>query len=321
MTTALVMISTEVTAVIAVLIDGIIASQLLGEDVYAGISLLRPFISMLLVLAGFLSTGCTAVCSKLVTQGRRDEANGVFHLATLLALAGSVASILFCLLFPSLVLRLCGVPLDRSSELVPYMYEYLHGYLTGIAPLLLIQVAGPILVIDGDRRIFTVSSIVLCASDIIGDLLNVFVFHKGAFGMGIATSIGYVMQFLVILFAFIFRKGYFQLSLRRFNPSCLKDLAEYGIPTLFKSIAETLRDVLLNYINIIVAISFIAVAARGIQSDISQLLLCIPIGLGGTLNTMASVYYSAKDRIGLQRPGGRRPVYLFYPMDVRGAGV
>ena len=300
LTTALAMIFTEITGVIAILTDGIISSQFLGVELYAGISLLRPFARILLVLAGFLSNGCTAVCARLVTQGKRKEANTAFNLTILLALIGSAALILFCLLFPTTTLRLCGVPLTRSPDLIPYMYEYLHGYLIGIVPLLLIQVIGPILVMDGGKRVFIVSAIVLCITDIIGDLLNVFVFHGGAFGMGAATSIGYIMQMLVLLFSLIFRKGYFHPSFKCFRTSYLKGLFTYGMPTFAKGVCTTLREVLFNYINIIFALSNIAIAARGIQGDLFMLLYCIPTGLGKTMITMAGVYYRANDRRGMQ---------------------
>ena len=301
LTTALAMTFTEATGVVAVLIDGIIASQFLGEELFAGISLLRPFTRIILVLAGFLAGGCAAVCSRMVTQGKRDDANGVFNLAVLLAIAGAVVLLLFCLLFPSTTLRLCGVPLSRSPELIPYMYAYLHGYLFGIAPLLLIQVTAPILVMDGGLRIFTASTVVLCVCDITGDLLNVFVFHGGAFGIGIATSIGFIVQMLVLTIAFILRKGYFHPSFRGLRPSCLKDLFHFGTPDFVKRMAGTLREVLFNYINIVIALSFIAITVRGIQGDLAMLLYCIPSGMGRALGTINGVYYRAKDRKALER--------------------
>ena len=116
LTTALAMMFTEATGVVAVLIDGIIASQFLGEELYAGISLLRPFTRIILVLAGFFASGCAAVCSRMVTQGKRDDANGVFNLAVLLALAGAAVLILFCLIFPETTLRLCGVPMRHGTQ-------------------------------------------------------------------------------------------------------------------------------------------------------------------------------------------------------------
>ena len=301
LTTALAIIFTEVTGVVAVLIDGIIASQFLGADIFAGISLLRPFSRSLLIIAGFLSNGCVAVCTRLVTRGEREEANGAFNLTIILALIGSAAMILFCLLFPTMTLRLCGVPLSKSPDLIPYMYDYLHGYLIGIIPMLLVQVIGPILVMDGGMRSFTISAFVLCASDITGDLLNVFVFRGGAFGMGLATSIGYIMQLLVLLLALSFRKGYFHIYFRRLDLSCLKDLAFFGRSNFIKRTSGMLREVCFNYINIIISLSYLAIAVRGIQGDLAQLLFCIPVGLGRTLGTMTGVYFRANDLVGLRR--------------------
>ena len=77
--TAIAMIFTEITGVIAVLIDGIVTSQFLGVDVYSGISLLRPFTSLVLVLAGFFSTGCGIICSQKVGSGNKEGANEAFE--------------------------------------------------------------------------------------------------------------------------------------------------------------------------------------------------------------------------------------------------
>ena len=69
--TALAMIATEITGVIAVFIDGIITSSFLGIDAYSGVSLLKPFTSLILLAAGMLSTGCNVLCSRLVGIGKK----------------------------------------------------------------------------------------------------------------------------------------------------------------------------------------------------------------------------------------------------------
>lgn len=300
LTTARAMILLECAGGIAILIDGIITSQFLGADLYAGISLLRPFSRILLALAGFLSTGCAAVCGRLVAQGKRKEANGAFNFTILLALAISAVIILFCILFPMTTLRLCGVSFTKAPDLIPSMYAYLQGYLIGAAPLILNQILGPILVMDGGGKIFTGSVVVLCIFDIIGDLCNVFVFHGGVFGIGIVTSIGYIMQMLVLLFALCLRKGYFHLSFRSLYSSCWEELSRLGTPAFAKRLAAAVREPLINYINIALALSYVAISVRGLQGDLSQFLFCVPAGLGRALIVTSGVYYRANDRQGLQ---------------------
>ena len=84
--TAIAMIFTSLTGVIAVLIDGIIASRFLGSDVYSGIALLRPFTSVVMLLASFLSTGCSFVCSHQVGMGETRKANEAFNLTSAIGL-------------------------------------------------------------------------------------------------------------------------------------------------------------------------------------------------------------------------------------------
>ena len=297
--TAIIMIISELTGVVAVLIDGIVTSRFLGVDIYSGISLLRPFTSIVLLMAGFVSTGCNIVCSNLIGLGEKDEANKAFNLSVFLGAALSLLLIAACLLFPDAMLTLCGISLTKYPELNPHMYSYLNGFLLGVPVMILIQVLGPILVMDNGKRGFTISSILLCLVDIAGDLLNVFVFHGGAFGMGLATSIAYLVQFVIIFLHFTDKEGYFRLMRKYFALGQLKDIVKYGTPALVKKASGTLRDSLVNYINIMVALSAAAIAARGIQSDLFLFLFCIPTGLGRTLITMVGIYYSANDLKGL----------------------
>lgn len=299
--TAVSMIVNELTGVIALLIDGIITSQSLGVEVYAGISLLKPFTSLVLLLVGVLSTGCNLVSSRMIGIGKKKEANEAFNLASLLCVLISVLLILLCLRFPNMVLNLCGIDLSKHPQLNQHIYSYLNGYLIGLPALMLVQVFGPILVMDNGKRFFTLSSVLLCTADIIGDLLNAYVFHGGAFGMGLATSAAYIIQLLILAFHFTGKDTYFKISLKACSLRPLKELLRNGTPALIKKMSGTLRDIFINYINIMVAVGTVAIAAKGIQNDIFSFLFCIPTGLGRTLLLMTGIYYSAKDVQGLER--------------------
>ncbi len=93
------------------------------------------------------------------------------------------------------------------------MLRYLHGYMIGIPALMLIQVLGPMIVMDGGKKLFSLSAAVLCVVDVIGDLLNAFVFHGGSFGMGLATSVAFMIQLAMLLGRFFRAGSYFHFSL------------------------------------------------------------------------------------------------------------
>lgn len=104
---------------------------------------------------------------------------------------------------------------------------YLHGYMIGIPALMLIQVLGPMIVMDGGKKLFSLSAAALCVVDVIGDLLNAFVFHGGSFGMGLATSVAFMIQLAMLLGRF-FRAGSYSTKI------CPKQIRErLTLPLIF----------------------------------------------------------------------------------------
>ena len=215
--------------------------------------------------------------------------------SSLLALLSGIVVILLSIFFPSVIFRICGVSSSKYPNLIPYMRDYMHGLMIGIPATMLVHVMGPLFVMDNGKRLFTVSSLCLCAVDITGDLLNVFVFRGGAFGMGLTTSISHLVQLLILFRHFLRPEHYFRLSpklMRSFHPY---QVFRNGTPSLIKEICTTLRDILTNNINVLTALSAAAIAARGIQPDIYTFLLCIPLGLGKSMVSMTGIFHSAND--------------------------
>lgn len=295
-----VMILTQVLSVVATIIDGVITSRFLGSFHYSAISLLSPVISFFLLFAASTATGCQIVCSKALGVGNRDEANASFSYSVAFALSLAVISLIICGFFPSYLFRITGVSLSSHENLYNPMLSYLHGYMPGIPFMILIRVMSPIVVLDGGKGRFNISSLVFCLTDIIADLLNVFVFKGGVFGMGLATSLSYLVQFLILGSHFLSNKSYFRLSFRNVNRSVISETGKAGNPTTVKKLFTSLRDLVVNRINLSVAVSAAAIAAKGMQNDLNSLMFCIGLGLGNAMLSMTGIYYSAEDRQGLR---------------------
>lgn len=299
--TSVAMIFTALTGVVTVLFDGILTSRFLGADIYSGIALLRPFTSVVLMLASFLSTGCSFVCSHRIGAGEKDEANRAFNLSVFLGLGLSALLILFSFVFPDTLLKLCGVSLTKLPELHPHMYAYLRGYTLGLPAIILAQIFSPILVMDNGKKLFSISSALLCVVNILGDILNALVLHGGAFGMGLSSSCAYMVQLLILLLHFTRKGSFFRISPKLFRLDSFREIVRGGAPSFVKRLGSTLRDIFINHLNLTVALSTAAIAARGIQGDLFQPLFCISTGLGRTLVTMSGMYYGTGDRQGLKR--------------------
>ncbi len=298
---ALVMIFTQLTGVVANIIDGIVTSRFLGSDAYSSVSLLAPMVNVILLFASFVSLGGQIVCASKIGKGERDEADAVFSFSILAGIFIGAVFVFLCVAAPGILFRICGVSIDSRPELYAYMLSYLRGYLPGIPAVIMTQVLSPYFVMDNGKRLTSIASIVLCVADIAGDLANVFVFSGGVFGMGVATSVAMWLQLLTLLFHFFRGSGYFRFSLRALTVSHVKDIVKNGELTFLKRFATILRDIGTNRINLLVALGTAAVAAKGIQSDLNMLMFSIGIGIGITLLSMSSMYYGAEDKDGLIR--------------------
>ena len=298
---SIVMILSQIIGFATIIIDGIITSRMLGNEAYSAIALIQPFVSIVLMFAGFLSVGNQIVCSKLVGKGKKHDANSVFSLSMGIAFVFSVLILLFCIFTPDVLLNICGVSIEKHPDLYQPMMDYLKGYMLTVPALMLIQVMGHVVIMDNDKSLFTASAVVLCVIDIIGDLLNVFVFKGGTFGMGLASTISYYAQGLVLLTHFFKKNSYFTLRPRRFMFKTVLEIFSTGAPALVTRLATTLRNLYISRLNLAVALTAAGVVAKGIQGDVNNLMFCFSLGLGRAMSSLTSLHFGANDRSGLKR--------------------
>lgn len=299
--TAVALIFTQATGTVAELIDGMITSRFIGQDAYSAVSLLRPFTGMISLLASFLATGSQVVCARLVGTGEHEEANRVLTLSAGIAAVLSAAILAGCVFFPRQVFSVCGVSVEKYPEIYPRMLEYLHGFMPGIPALMLTRVLGPIVVMDDGKKNFALSATALCLTNVAGDLLNALVFHGGNFGMGLVMAVSYLAQLAVLAAHFFRKESYFRFLWGRFSLTRLRNVARAGSPTFVRKLATVLRDLLINRMNLAVALSTAAIAARGVQSDLNSLMFCVGMGVGQTVLAIGGIFHGAEDRKGLQR--------------------
>ncbi|MBR0256131.1 MAG: ATP-binding protein [Synergistaceae bacterium] len=299
--TAVTMILTNLTEYISVLVDGIITSRFLGHEAYSAVALFNPLIGLLLLVSNAITTGSQVEISRSLGAGNRDKANSAFSITLLIMAVAAFILIMAWLIIPGELLSITGVSAENHAHLYSDMIGYVNGYMFGAPLLMVIQVIGPVIVMDGGRTLFTVSAATMGVCDIAFDLVNVFVFHGGTFGMGLATSLSYLVQLAILMTHFFKRTCGFGFSLKAFSPGQIADIVRAGSPTFVRKIANLLRELFINRFNLAIALTTAAVAARGIQTDINTVLFCLGLGIGKTLITMTGIYYGSDDRLGITR--------------------
>ncbi len=298
---AVTMIFNQLISVVATIIDGIITSRYLGDVAYSSVSLFGPFSGFIFMIVIFFSTGCQVVCSRLIGKGEKDTANHVFSISVITVLCFSILVILIFAFHSDFLISLYGKTSDKNPDIYLNLKDYIHGYMIGIPAVMLTQLLGPMCVMDGAKKRFILSVVTLCAVDVAGDLFNVFVFHGGVFGMGVATAVSFMIQCLILLLHLFERKGFLRFSVHPVSVSVLRDFIKNGLPIFIQFMATVVRDFLINKINIMLAVSAVAIAAKGVQNDMNLLMFCVGIGVGKALLTMTGIYYGSNDKGGLKK--------------------
>ncbi len=205
--TAIAMIFTQLAGYVAVFTDGVITSRVLGHEAYLAISLFSHFINIIAVTIHANSVAYQVVSSQAVGRGERDKANSAFIVAVTVNSVAALFFVLISVFRPSDMFRIvCGItPTTPSPEIYSHMLDYVNGFVFGITFFMMTHVVIPIVVMDGGKSSVSLSALVLVVTDIAGDFLNAYVLHGGAYGMGIATSLSYILQFAVIMSHFIGR--------------------------------------------------------------------------------------------------------------------
>ena len=156
--TAIAMIFTQLAGYGAVLIDGIITSRALGSLAYSAISLLGPFTGVVLLISNAFSVGAQVVSSQAVGRGEKDKANSAFTVSVIGIAVMAVLLVIACMLWPSELFRFCGITESSHPEIYAHMGDYLKGYMPGIPFMMLIQIMGPVIVVDLGKALFTSSA-------------------------------------------------------------------------------------------------------------------------------------------------------------------
>ena len=284
--------------------DGVITSRFLGNDAYSAIALFGPLNGMILMLASFIASGNQIVCSGYIGEGKKDAANRAFSFCVLVGLLVAALLMILCVSVPDLLLAFCGVTKAGKPVLYDNMLSYMRGYLFGIPALITVQIMGPMVIMDNGKKLFIASSVIMGAADIALDLINAQMLHGGTYGMGIASAISLMVQVLILI-GFLFRKrGWLRFRLEELYSENIAEIFAAGSPALVQSLAFTLRDLVINRLNLFFAVSSVAIVARGVQCDFNTVLFCISDGLARAMISMAGIYHSVSDRSGLRRVFG-----------------
>ena len=289
-------ILSAMTVMLCMLVDSMMIGRFLGVDSMTAYGLANPVLLVFAAYGAMLSAGIQVMCGKTMGVGDKEGTNACFSASTVLALSVSLVGTALILLLVNPVCTLLGAGRPGPDNPVFYLTrDYLKGFIVGAPAFIVAQIMVPFLQISGNRVRLALAVVIMTVSDVVFDLLNVFVFHGGTLGMGLASSCSYYFA-LIFGLAYFFKKDcMFQLKLKAVTKKVCRELFAYGIPTVINSLAMVVLVFTLNKILLGVG-GNLAVAAYSVISTVGNICYCFGSGVAQVSLLLAAIFYSDEDR-------------------------
>ena len=293
-------IISSMTVTLCMLIDSIMIGQFLGTDAMAAYGYTAPVLLAFAAPGAMISAGVQVVCGKTMGSGDREGTNACFTVSVALTALIAALGLILVLCFASPLSTLLGAGEPGPENPVFYLTkDYLMGFILGVPAFLAAQIMVPYMQMSGSRLRLIVAVLLMTASDVIFDLLNVLVFHGGTFGMGLASSLSYYVAALVGLGYFFRRDCVFRLRRRGLRADMLRAILSDGMPTVINQLSLVLLVFLFNRILRAVG-NNIAVAAYSVISTVSNLCYAFSSGIASVALMLAAIFTADEDRSSLR---------------------
>ena len=284
----------DISKAVGPIIDLVFISQFIGTNGVTVMGYVAPLIMLFEMIGTAVSNGSRSKFSALVGAGELDGASSVFSVAVI---AGGIFS-LFSALMVFVLCRFVTLALGaREPVILEMTMQYIYGYLIGFPFFALTRILTPFLQMDGQYRRVSTVSVLTTVIDIIMDAFVIFVLHGGMFGIGLATSVGYIVPFFISAAFFMGSKSrsVFRFSFKYFDLKQCLEIMRLGLPSCIYKGSCSAGGALIN--NMLTSLNMLyLVAACGVFSQITVFVRSSWYAPADSLHAFAGVFIGEEDR-------------------------
>ncbi|MBQ1826718.1 MAG: hypothetical protein II126_01990 [Erysipelotrichaceae bacterium] len=270
--------------------DGLFISRFVGQHALAGIKILMPVDGVIFSLTHVFGMGASTYAATEMGRGNKEKANKIF--SRMIVLAFIIGSLIAAVMitFDDQILAFLGA----ERDIMQYTEVYVAITFFALPFKLASMSFGAFYSAAGKPSMGLFNSILSGVINVITDFITIVVLEMGVAGAGIATSLGFVANFIVGLW-FYSRKGN---DIRFVKPEgeFLKTFGEsfhYSISQVTNSLTMSLTSYVVNR-TIIFYLGSDGIAARSIVNDLRQILNAAFLGYTTTVGPIIAYNYGAK---------------------------
>ena len=279
------------------IVDGVCVSNFASTSSFAAVNLAFPFVSLIGSIGFMFGTGGTALVSKLIGEGKKEEANQTFSLITYFLIAlGIVISIVSFFFIEPIIVAMANISTSTSEEMVEAAIIY-GRILALVQPIFMLQYYfHSFLMVAEKPKLGFIFSLGSAFTNIVLDLLLVGLFRLGVVGAAIATICGYSIGGIGPLLYFLIKED----SLVTLGKPNFK-MSHVG-RSAYNGMSEFLSNIAMNVVSIVYNAQLLkiygenGVSAYGVIMYVSFVFFSIFIGYALGVAPVVGYNYGAKNK-------------------------
>ena len=272
-------------------VDGLFVSNFAGKTPFAAVNLVMPFIMNLCGMGFMIGTGGTALVSKLMGEGKKDEANSTFSMMVLFTLLLGI--VLSAVGF--LTMRPVSYFLGATDAMIDDCVLY-GRIVTGFTFAFMLQNVFQSFFIAAEKpRLGLIVTVAAGVTNMVLDALFIAVFNWGVAGAAIATGLSQCVGGVLPLIYFLRPND----SLLRMRPTFLRlrpilQACGNGSSELMSNISSSLVGMLYNF-QLMHLIGEDGVSAYGVLMYVQFIFVAIFIGYSIGCAPVVSFHFGAQN--------------------------
>ena len=290
----------ELAHIGAGLIDGLIVSNFLDAKAMAALGIAHPVFSITGIFAGMFAAGMQTLCTRALGRGDLGTFNRLFSAVMILGTGFSLVMAVLLFLAAEPFAILLGASGKGASLAVPAA-QYLRGIAIGLPSLIMTGVLAAAIHMDSGRKRVMIAALICSAMNVILDLAAIFL-HTGLFGIGLATALGWYLQFGLLSLHFLSKKRMLHFVPLRTDWKEMLTLLSCGTEKALRRLGNILRPVLLNKLVIYYG-GTLAMTAMSVQSSLSDFSKLFAVGLADATSLLVGVLFGEKNAEGIDESG------------------
>jgi putative MATE family efflux protein len=270
--------------------DALFVSRFVGQNALAGIKILMPVDGLILAMTHIFGLGACTYAATEMGRGNKEEAKRIFTRMILMAIGFGIAFAALVITFDDQILSFLGA----ERDIMQYTETYVAITFVTLPFKLASMCFSSFYSAAGKPSMGLFNSILSGVINVITDYITIVVLGMGVAGAAIATSLGFIANFIVgIIF---YMRGKNDIGFIRPQRGYWKTLLEsthYSLSQVTNSLTMSMTAFVVNR-TILFYLGSDGIAARSIVNDIRMILNSAFVGFATTVGPIIAYNYGAR---------------------------